>query len=249
MCSQKIDQLNILNLRINKILYSDLLNLIAEAIDNRIHLTITGANASTVNLSLNNSEFKNALDNIDYIHPDGIGVYLSSKFLYGANGFQSKITGSDFYYELINTAIKKQWSFFFFGDEDKTLNKIFSVYPELNIAGLHNGFEYENDKLLDMINKSGPDILIVGMGSPKQEEWIIKSKQKLDVKIIIAVGDGIKIFSGSKRRGPKILRKFGLEWLVRLFFDPKRLWKRYLIGNPLFIIRLLKYKFFIINNN
>ena len=116
-------------------------------------------------------------------------------------------------------------------------------HTDIVIAGYNNGFAYENDKLLGMINKSKPDILVVGMGSPKQEEWIMNCKGNLDVKIIIAVGDGIKVFSGTKKRGPKVIQKLGLEWLVRLFFEPKRLWKRYLIGIPLFFIRLIKIYF------
>ena len=243
MCSQKINRLNILNLEISKILYSDLLNLIVKAIYKGEQITITYANASTINLTLKDPKFKNALGNIDYIHPDGIGVYLSSKFIYGANGFKNKITGSDFYTELIKLSKEKKYSFFFFGDKDKTLEKISVVNPDLKIKGFQNGFHYLNTDIIESINSSFADILLVGLGSPKQEEWIVQNRFMINPKVIIAVGDGIKVFAGTKKRGPKIFQKLALEWIVRLFFEPKRLWKRYIIGIPLFTFRIIKFKF------
>ena len=243
MLSEKIKFVSILNLRISKVIYTDLLSLINEAINNKIQITITGANVSTINLSLKDSYFKNALDNIDYIHPDGIGVNIASKFIYGSDGFTNRFTGSDFYIELIKFSKEKKYSFYFFGDRDETLNKINNVHPELIIKELQNGFNFVDKDIIKNINSSKADILIVGLGSPKQENWIFKNRHLLNPKVIIAVGDGIKIFSGTKKRGPKFLQIIGLEWLVRLFFEPKRLWKRYFIGIPLFIFRVIKYKF------
>jgi len=240
-----INSLNILNLKISKVLFSDLLNIINKAIVNAAQLTITGANVSTINLSLEDTYFKNTLDNIDYIHPDGIGLFLASKFVYGKKGFSFRFTGSDFYTELIKFSKEQKYSFFFFGDRDETLNKIKNVHPDLLIKGLQNGFSFVNEKLINSINYSSADILIVGLGSPRQEKWIIENKQIINTKVLIAVGDGIKMFSETKKRGPKILQALGLEWIVRLFFEPKRLWKRYIIGIPLFIFRVVKFKFII----
>jgi N-acetylglucosaminyldiphosphoundecaprenol N-acetyl-beta-D-mannosaminyltransferase len=243
MYSRIINSLNILSLKISKVNFSDLLNIINKAIVNAAQLTITGANVSTINLSLEHTSFKNNIDNIDYIHPDGIGIFLASKFLYGEKGFSFRFTGSDFYTELIKFSKKQKYSFFFFGDRDETLNKINNVHPDLLIKGLQNGFNFENEALIKTINSSLADILLVGLGSPKQEKWIFENKQAIDTKVLIAVGDGIKIFSKTKKRGPKILQKIGLEWAVRLFFEPKRLWKRYIIGIPLFIFRIVRFKF------
>jgi len=234
--------IDILNVKISKLDYSTLLNKIKTSLHQQDQLTITGANVNFINIALADKESHKIFNKIDIIHPDGIGIFLAAKVLYNNKGFNKRFTGSDFYQVLINAAVKEKWSFFFFGDKDDTLKKIFSIRPDMKIAGYHNGFAYENDKLIDLINKSKPDLLIVGMGSPKQEDWIVNFKNSLDVKIIIAVGDGIKVFSGTKRRGPKIIRKFGLEWLVRLVFEPKRLWKRYLIGIPLFIFKVVQLR-------
>jgi len=235
--------IDILNVKVTKIDYLTLLNKIKTALHQQEQITVTGANVNFINIAQTDKLSFEIFNKIDIIHPDGIGIFLASKFLYSSKGFNKRFTGSDFYHILKNAAIKERCSFFFFGDKDETLKKISSVHPDMIIAGYHNGFTYENDELIAMINKSKPGILVVGMGSPKQEDWIINSKENLDVKVILAVGDGIKVFSGTKKRGPKFLRKIGFEWLVRLFFEPKRLWRRYLVGNPLFLIRIFKCKF------
>jgi len=229
---------------IQNISYAQLLNEIENHLLERKQLLVTYCNAHIYNLCYQSPENQKIFEEFNIVHPDGFGVFFASKFLYGGKGFKNRLTGSTFYQLLLEEGIKKKWKFFFLGDTKETLKRISSVSPELKIAGYHNGFEFNNDKVTDMIINSNPDILIVGMGSPKQEKWIVNSKNNLDVKVIIAVGDGIKVFSGTKKRGPKFVQKIGLEWLVRLFFEPKRLWKRYLVGNPLFIIRIIKCKFF-----
>ena len=228
---------------IQNISYAQLLQEIENNILENKQLLITYCNAQTCNLCHKFPGMQKIIAEFNIIHPDGFGIFFASKFLYGRNGFQNRLTGSAFYQLLLEKGIKRNWKFFFFGDKDETLKEISSVHPELMIAGCHNGYTYENGKLLSLINDSKPDILIVGMGSPKQEDWIINFKSKLDVKIILAVGDGIKVFSGSKKRGTGFIQKIGLEWMVRLFFEPKRLWRRYLVGNPLFLIRIIKCKF------
>lgn len=241
MLLNQIDYLNIFKVRLSKVVYSDLINFINETI-NKKSIIVTGCNVNTINISLSNKRFEKILSEFDIIHPDGIGIYLASRLLYGQKGFSSRFTGSDFYSHLINSAIENNWSFFFFGDEEKTLKLITKNLPKIKIAGFCNGFNYDNNDLIVKINNSNPDILIVGLGSPKQEQWIIENKRNINTKVIIAVGDGIKVFAGTKKRGPKFIPKIGLEWFVRFLYEPKRLWKRYFIGIPLFIFRIIRFK-------
>lgn len=218
-----------------------------EIVDNLISLnkpgTICYVNANSLNMAYKDVKLKKFLSSFNILHPDGIGVFLASKFLYGKKGFTKRIAGSDFYVELIKHSLKNNWSFFFYGDKEETLNKISQTYPGLLIKGFCNGFKIKKNDLISNINNLNADILIVGLGSPKQEEWIVQNRQSVNSKVIIAVGDGIKVFARTKKRGPKLLRTLGLEWLVRLTFEPKRLWKRYIIGIPLFIFRVIKFKF------
>jgi len=234
--------INILGVPVAGVNYPDLLEAVRISILNNKKITLTSVNVNTINLANNLEHFRDNLSQIDIKHPDGIGVYLASRFVYGKEGLKLKITGSDFYNELKKHSIINNWSFFFFGDEEETLDKISKVNPELQIKGMQNGFIYDNEKLVNEINKLNPDILLVGLGSPKQENWIANNKSSLNVNVIIAVGDGIKIFSGTKKRGPSFIQKLGLEWFVRLMYEPKRLWKRYLIGNPIFIFKIFRMK-------
>ena len=235
-------RLEILDCLINRTDYEELLLNIKYALENKKQITITGANVSTINLSIKDDVLKKILEQIDIVHPDGIGVYLASRFLYREKGFNKRITGSDFYVELIKYSLKNNLSFFFFGDTEETLLKISQNKPDLITKGFCNGFDFDNNELVKRINNSDADILIVGMGSPKQENWIINNKEKIQTKVIIAVGEGIRVFAGTKKRGMKLVQTLGFEWLVRLVNEPKRLWKRYLVGNPLFVIRIFKYK-------
>ncbi len=238
------DSLKIFDVLINKLSEQDLLQIIQNFISLNQKGTVNYVNANSLNLVYKDDKMKKYLYGFNILHPDGLGIFLASKFLYGKNGFTKRITGSDFYIELIKESLKNNWSFFFFGDTDETLRKISQANSNLKVKGFCNGFNFNNDELINNINTAKPDILIVGLGSPKQEDWVVTNRDKVNTKVIIAVGDGIKVFAGTKKRGNKLIRILGLEWFVRLINEPKRLWKRYIIGIPLFILRILKYKLF-----
>ena len=238
----KKSSIELFGTKFSNVSYKEILDSIQLAIQNRIQLTICYANVNSINLSINQEKIKQLLSEFDILHPDGFGVYLGSKILFGRNGFSYRQNGSDLYERIIEKAILNDWKLFIFGDIDETLDRIKYNYPGLSLVGLQNGYAFNNEKLLTEIKKGKPDILIIGLGTPKQEKWITENKSNLNVNVIIAVGDGIKVFAGSKKRGPKILQKLGLEWFVRFIFEPKRLWKRYFIGIPLFIFRVIKFK-------
>ena len=188
------------------------------------------------------NEFTELLNRFEVIHPDGIGVYFASHFLFGNRGLKKRFSGSDFYDELIRYCTEQKRSLFFFGHDDKTLSRIRSKYPELVIAGLQNGYQYNDDEVISTINNSGTHILICGLGMPRQEEWIIRNRGKLECKVMLCVGEGIKVFSGTKLRGPVLFRKLGLEWFIRFLSNPLRYFTRYVIGNPLFLYRIIALK-------
>ena len=240
-----IKNIELFGVKLNNTSYTEILDSIQKSIENQNQQMICYANVNSLNLSITNGKIKKLFPEFNIVHADGFGVFLGSRILYGKNGLAHRLSGSDLYERLIIQCKKFDYKLFFFGDRNETLNQIKIKHPQLNVVGTQNGFEYDSTLTLIKINKSGPDILIVGLGTPKQEEWIIRNKQDLKVSVIISVGDGIKVFSGTKRRGSKIFQKIGIEWMVRLFYEPKRLWKRYFIGIPLFIFRIIKYKFLI----
>jgi N-acetylglucosaminyldiphosphoundecaprenol N-acetyl-beta-D-mannosaminyltransferase len=234
---------NILSVVLHNLSYSEILHSIQLSVQNQNQIAICYVNVNSINLSVIKDNIKNLFSEFNIVHADGFGVFLGSRILYGKNGLAHRLSGSDLYERLIIDSKRFDYKLFFFGDRNETLNQIKIKHPQLNVVGTQNGFEFDSTSVISNITQNDPDILIVGLGTPKQEEWIVQNKQELKVSVIISVGDGIKVFSGTKRRGPKIIQIIGLEWLVRLFFEPKRLWKRYFIGIPLFIFRVIKYKF------
>jgi N-acetylglucosaminyldiphosphoundecaprenol N-acetyl-beta-D-mannosaminyltransferase len=238
----KTKKINILGINVDNFSYDNLLNLFSESIENKINITVSYANAHTLTEISSNIELRKLIEKFGAIHADGIGVYLASKFLYGKSGLNRKFVGSDFYNLLIKKGVEKNWKFYFFGHDFDTLKGIRSNCPDLNIAGIQEGYSFQTDKVIERINDSKPDILIVGLGFPLQEQWISENCSKINTKVILSVGGGIKIFSGTKVRGPVIVQRLGLEWLIRLLNEPGRLWKRYLIGIPIFIFNVIKFK-------
>jgi len=238
----KVNKINIFGVNVDNISYDKFLSIISESVENKIKVKISYANAHTLVKICSDIELKKLIDKFDVIHPDGIGVFLASKFLYGKTGLKEKLIGSDFYYSLSKKGIEKNWKFYFFGHDIATLNKIKTNYPDLNIAGFNEGYHYQTEKVISGINNSKPDILIVGLGFPLQEQWISDNLSKINSNVILAVGGGIKIFSGTKVRGPATFQKLGLEWLMRLLYEPGRLWKRYLLGIPIFTFNVIKSK-------
>ena len=114
----------------------------------------------------------------------------------------------------------------------------------LTISGFHHGhFAHEgkeNDTVIEKINTCLPDILLVGLGTPVQEQWIDRNQSKLAAPVVWAVGAVMDFIAGAVPRAPRWMREHGLEWLFRLWLEPGRMWKRYILGNPLFILRVFK---------
>lgn len=239
---KKADTINIFGAEINKLSNEQFINYISKSISQNRKNTIGYANADTLNKIYEDKSLKKIFSTFDLIHPDGIGVYLASGLLYGKNGLESRLTGSDFYPILISESIKNNWKLFFFGHTEKILMEIKKQYPLLNISGTNAGYNFDNKKVIAKINDADPDIIIIGLSCPYQEKWMYENKDKVSFNILLAVGDGIKVFAGNKTRGPVIFRKLGLEWLVRLISSPFSNFRKYVIGIPLFIKRVASTK-------
>jgi len=233
---------NLFGVLVASIDHNDLLFEIEENMNNDKSVTISYVTANSLNLVYFKDELVSLFNSFDIIHPDGIGAFLASKYLYGKNGLKNRFTGSDFYPKLLNLAKGKGWKLFFFGGDAKTTLLIHEKLKSIINVETISGFDFNNDIVLQKINAFNPDVLFVGLGCPLQEKWIQQNKKLLNVKTILAVGEGLKIFAGNKKRGPKIMRILGFEWFIRLVTEPKKMWKRYLIGIPLFIFRVIKYK-------
>lgn len=240
------ETVNILNTKIHKVNYNDILEIINTAILKREKISIHYTNSHTLLIGLTNPKFSEYLQNITYNFPDGIGVYLASKFLYGKNGFKDRITGTDLYFRLLQNNANTNTTFFFYGGSTKTIHKlkrkIDADQKAIKVVGYKSRDYTDYDKIIREINTAKPDILFIGLGSPLQEEFLSKYSNSLDVPVIMLVGSGIDYLAGTLIRAPKFMRAIGFEWAFRLITEPKRLWKRYIIGIPKFVIYIINQK-------
>lgn len=181
-------------------------------------------------------------DEYSLIIPDGIGTVIASKLL--RNPVKEKIAGIDVVKEVLIKANKEGKSVYFLGaTEDVVLKCVKNIkqdYPNLKIAGYHNGFFDLNDceGIVENINESRPWAILVAMGSPRQEVFIEKIKDVTDIKVYMGIGGVFDIFAGNLKRAPKWMISLGIEWLYRVIKEPFRI-KR-LISIPRFLLIVLK---------
>jgi len=202
-------------------------------------------------IAADDPDFYEALQSTDWLVPDGAGVVLASRFL--GCPVHERVTGSDIFYGLHDRLNRRGGgSVFFLGSTEEILAEIRRRmdrdYPNLRVAGSFSpsySTEFspaELDGMIAAINAARPDVLWVGMTAPKQEKWIHRNRQRLQVKFIGAVGAAFDFYTGRVKRSHPIFRKLGLEWLPRLLQEPRRLWRRMFISAPLFVAEVFKWK-------
>jgi N-acetylglucosaminyldiphosphoundecaprenol N-acetyl-beta-D-mannosaminyltransferase len=196
--------------------------------------------------------FSKALSKSEFLIPDGIGIVLASKYLGGS--ITSRLTGFDIFSGLSSELNKARKSkYFFLGSTDETLQKIKhrlqKDYEGIELVGTYSPpyklefSEEDNNAMIEQVNESGADVLWVGMTAPKQEKWILKNLDRLDVKFVGAIGAVFDFYAGNINRSPPIFQQLGLEWLPRLLQEPRRLWRRNFISTPVFIYRVFLSRF------
>lgn len=242
-------QTRLLGVRIDNVSVDAVLKFIERTIFAKRKAVIEYVNVHALNVAYLDPLFKNFLNNSDLVFCDGFGVVLGAKLT--GQKIDHRFTPPDWIEDLCELAETQQWNIFFLGSTLETVNKASEKlkvkFPNLNIS-VHDGFfnqhNGENEKVIAQINAFNTQILVVGMGMPLQEKWISDNFDKLRVNVFFPVGAMFDYVSGTVRRGPSWLTDHGFEWLTRLVIEPKRLWKRYIIGNPVFLLRVLRSKYF-----
>jgi len=214
--------------------------------------TLVCANPHSLVEADGDGTFRTALLDADMIVPDGAGIVLASRLLNGR--IRQRITGSDVF-RGVNEAMNQrgQGSCFFLGSTEGTLARISAKmakdFPKVKVAGTYsppfkNEFiEEDNNRMVAAVNAAEPDVLWVGMTAPKQEKWIYRNRDKLNVKFVAAVGAVFDFYTETVKRSHPGFQKLGLEWLPRLLQQPGRLWSRTVISAPVFLFLVLKQKF------
>lgn len=227
-----------------------LLDFIGETIHGQEHVTILSGNIYAYNLAYEQAWLRRFFNDADAVRLDGAGVRLGAKIL--GHATPERMTWADFGWSLADYAARNGFTMFLLGAKpgvaERAADKLKQHAPALQIVGCHDGYfdktpgSAENDRVLAHVNGANPDILIVGFGMPLQERWLSGVRKNLNANVVITGGAVFDYLSGELRRGPRILTDNGFEWLARLLVEPRRLWKRYVLGNPLFLWRVLRQK-------
>lgn len=243
----KLNSVNLLGINIHCISQEGILESILTWNSNAEIRKIVYANAHCLNIASVNKEYSDVLNQADLVLPDGLSVVWGSKLLGGCK--LQKISSIHWVDRIFDFIVRNKLRIYIIASKPeiitRAVNTILKFHPEMEITGYSSGYltEESQQQVLDEIKDISPDILFVGMGSPHQELWIHKNQEQISAKICWAVGALFDYLAGVERIAPGWVSGIGLEWLWRLCLDPKGKWKRYLIGNPLFIYRILKQKF------
>ncbi len=203
-------------------------------------------NAHCFNISLKNTIYLKALRKADYVLNDGIGIKIGARLL--NIDLIENMNGTDLIPKLIKLSYQNKKRIFLLGAKDgiakKAAQKLKTIYPDILISGYASGyFEKNQINIVNQVISSETDILIVGMGVPKQEIWLMENKTKLNNVCLAVAGGAILDFLAEEvKRAPLWLQKIGLEWMFRFLQEPRRLFKRYFIGNITFLFHLLKIR-------
>ncbi len=204
-------------------------------------------NPDCLNKIFSDIEYLDILRDTNLVFPDGIGINIACKII--GNPLIENINGTDMLPYLCEMCGKNDFSMYLLGAKpgiaDKMRENLELKYPDLKIVGVRDGYfdhEKESDAVVAQINQANPDILLVAFGVPRQEKWITEHFGKLECPICMGVGGLFDFYSGNIPRAPRWMRDIGLEWVYRLMQEPGRMWRRYILGNPLFIFRVLRWK-------
>lgn len=237
------ERINILGVDVGVLTRHRLTALLRECLDHGMTGWFSYVNVYAVNISQEQPWFKLFLNESLVTYCDGQGVRMGANLM--GKSIPERIVMSDWIYDVCELAVLREARVFLLGSTDEVVETAADVlhhaYPDLEIVGYHHGYvsSIDSEVLVQQINRADPDILIVGMGMPRQEEWMLKYRERLNAQILLNAGSCFDYVAGFKKRCPLWMGVTGLEWLYRLAQEPRRLWKRYLIGNPLFLLRVL----------
>lgn len=222
-----------------------------DAIDLETKKVVNTINPHSYVTAKNDVLFEEALRDSDFLIPDGSGIVLAAKQI--NKKVIKKIAGADLHKFLLEKMNNHGGKVFYVGASQNTLDKIEEKikkeYPGIKVQSYSPPFKPEfssedNDLIVAKINTFIPDILFIGMTAPKQEKWLHQHKKELDFKVASCIGAVFDFYAGTVERPGQFWINVHLEWFLRLLREPKRLWRRNFLSTPLFLIDIIKYKFF-----
>jgi N-acetylglucosaminyldiphosphoundecaprenol N-acetyl-beta-D-mannosaminyltransferase len=243
-------RIDVLGIEIDVLSVDELNARVIRAALGREHALILNVNAHALNLAARRTWLRRLFNSADLVHADGIGIAVAAKML--GYPVPTRIPITEWIWDLAATAEHNGLSIYLLGGRpgvaERAGEMLAARHPKLKIAGAHDGFfdkvsgSADNEEVLNLINRASPDVLVVAFGMPIQEMWLAQNWSRVGAHVAITGGGVLDYTSQSLRRGPHWMTDNGFEWLSRLVIEPRRLWMRYLIGNPLFLLRVARQR-------
>lgn len=241
-----------MNTYVNAVSMQQTIDYVEQIIAERNPIQHVVINASKINLMESDSKLAEIVNSCPLINADGASIVWAAKRL--GVSLKERVTGCDLFQELVMVAAKKGYKIFLFGAKEEVVTKVKEIYEkkysDIQIVGYRSGYfkEVDEAEIVKQMRDSGADMMFVAFSSPKKEYWVNKYINELNIPFVMGVGGSFDIVAGVTERAPKWWQNHGLEWLYRFIQEPRRMWKRYIIGNAKFVALTYKYKFNKSNN-
>lgn len=242
--SKQSQRVNVLSVFFDNVTLADMRQNIIRFFDKQTqdNLFIVTANPEIVDYAQGNTAYRALINSADYVVADGTGVVMASKLL--QTPLKERVPGIELMETCLDIANEQQQKVFLLGAEDKIVKAAYvrlkAQFPNVKFDFHHGFFELSDDKVVKQIKDFNPDYIFVGMGYPRQETWIEQQSGQFEQTLLMGVGGSIEVFSGSKKRAPKLFRKLNLEWVYRVIIDWKRIGRT--VAIPKFVMSVIKMK-------
>ena len=223
------------------------MQIVEEAIVKKKQIHHTVVNAGKIVAMQKDKELRESVNGANIVNADGQAVVWASEML--KKPLKERVAGIDLFQALLKKANEKNYTVYLLGAEETILGKltgeIQNSFGQGRIAGAHHGFfpDSQETRIVQNIAESGADMLFVAMSSPRKENFLHRNREALkNIPFIMGVGGSFDVMAGKTKRAPKWMQNSGLEWFYRFQQEPRRMWKRYLVGNSKFISLVFKEK-------
>jgi N-acetylglucosaminyldiphosphoundecaprenol N-acetyl-beta-D-mannosaminyltransferase len=239
-------RIRVLNCWIDDLNMEETLREIEDIISNRRLVQHVAINAGKVVMMHKDRKLMDIINSCQMVQADGQSIVWASRIL--GEPLQERVAGIDLMEKLVQLADQKGYRVFFFGAREEVVSRVVSIYRQryknLQVAGYRNGYFEDRDSpgIVAEIRKSHPDILFIAFESPRKEYWVSRYLSVLNVPFCMGVGGSFDVIAGVTRRAPNWIQRMGLEWFYRFMQEPRRMWRRYLVGNSIFLWLLVREK-------
>ena len=237
----------LLNTYVNALTMEETVSIVEEIIKAHQPVQHVVINAAKVNLMEKDQQLRQIVNACPLINADGASILWAAKKM--GHALPQRVTGCDLFLRLVSLAAERGYKIFLFGAREEVVTEVKRIleeqYPTLQIVGYRNGYFTPEDEpeMVEIMRRSGADMMFVAFSSPKKEYWIHQYLSRLQIPFVMGVGGSFDIVAGVTKRAPEWYQKHSLEWFYRFMQEPGRMWKRYLVGNARFVALTYRYQF------